>query len=245
MIELIQFPWSPYCIVQRRILEYSGARFKITNIPTGDRSRGWRLTRQRYYQVPVIRDGRNVVFELNEDLDAIRAARAAGAPEAETRAHLEAVRRPIDGHVARFERRLEDLTARWDALVERGAPAAERRPALDQMKTLLLERSYINNLLAALIDNHIYYGLDPRIDPRRVAWRRGLDMNDRALRSIVSSLGGVANGFAREDGFDITVASEVMAIFCLVESVTELRERLGIPHAPVRLFLKGRKNRPQ
>src|SRR3984893_17570381 len=58
-----------------------------------------------------------------------------------------------------------------------------------------------NNLLAAMIDNHIYYGLDPRIDPRRVTWRRGLDMNDRALRSIVSSLGGVANGFPREDGF--------------------------------------------
>src|SRR5260370_24826588 len=57
-----------------------------------------------------------------------------------------------------------------------------------------------NNLLAAMIDNHIYYGLEPRIDPRRVSWRRGLDMNDRALRSIVSSLGGVANGFPREDG---------------------------------------------
>src|SRR6202051_2342119 len=72
-----------------------------------------------------------------------------------------------------------------------------------------------NNLLAALVDNHIYYGLEPRIDPRRVAWRRGLDMNDRALRSIVSSLGGGAHGFPREDGLAITVASEVMAIFCL------------------------------
>src|SRR5262249_42242290 len=72
-----------------------------------------------------------------------------------------------------------------------------------------------NNLLAAMVDNHIYWGNELGIDPRRVTWRRGLDMNDRALRSIVSSLGGVANGFPREDGFDITVASEVMAIFCL------------------------------
>ncbi len=84
-----------------------------------------------------------------------------------------------------------------------------------------------NNLLAALVDNHIYYGLEPRIDPRRVAWRRGLDMNDRALRSIVSSLGGVANGFPREDGFDITVASEVMAIFCLSNDLADLRRRLA------------------
>ena len=84
-----------------------------------------------------------------------------------------------------------------------------------------------NNLLAALIDNHIYYGLEPRIDPRRVTWRRGLDMNDRALRSIVSSLGGVANGFPREDGFDITVASEVMAIFCLSTDLADLRWRLA------------------
>src|SRR5438309_9531676 len=87
--------------------------------------------------------------------------------------------------------------------------------------------STANNLLAALIDNHIYYGLEPRIDPRRVTWRRGLDMNDRALRSIVSSLGGVANGFAREDGFDITVASEVMAIFCLATDLADLRRRLA------------------
>ena len=72
-----------------------------------------------------------------------------------------------------------------------------------------------NNLLAAMVDNHIYWGNELGIDSRRVTWRRGLDMNDRALRSIVSSLGGVANGFPREDGFDIVVASEVMAIFCL------------------------------
>ena len=72
-----------------------------------------------------------------------------------------------------------------------------------------------NNLLSALIDNHVYWGNSLGIDPRRISWRRAVDMNDRSLRSIVSSLGGVANGFPREDGFDITVASEVMAIFCL------------------------------
>jgi len=84
-----------------------------------------------------------------------------------------------------------------------------------------------NNLLAALLDNHIYWGNALGIDPRRVAWRRVLDMNDRALRSIVNSLGGVANGFPREDGFDITVASEVMAIFCLARNVEDLKKRLG------------------
>jgi len=84
-----------------------------------------------------------------------------------------------------------------------------------------------NNLLAALIDNHIYWGNSLGIDPRRIAWRRVLDMNDRALRSIVNSLGGVANGFPREDGFDITVASEVMAIFCLARDVEDLKKRLG------------------
>jgi len=84
-----------------------------------------------------------------------------------------------------------------------------------------------HNLLAALIDNHIYWGNELGIDPRRVAWRRVLDMNDRALRSIVNSLGGVANGFPREDGFDITVASEVMAIFCLARDLKDLESRLG------------------
>ena len=84
-----------------------------------------------------------------------------------------------------------------------------------------------HNLLAALIDNHIYWGNALGIDPRRVAWRRVMDMNDRALRSIVSSLGGVANGFPREDGFDITVASEVMAIFCLASDLDDLKKRLG------------------
>ena len=84
-----------------------------------------------------------------------------------------------------------------------------------------------HNLLAALIDNHIYWGNALGIDGRRVAWRRVMDMNDRALRSIVSSLGGVANGFPREDGFDITVASEVMAIFCLASDLDDLKKRLA------------------
>jgi formate--tetrahydrofolate ligase len=84
-----------------------------------------------------------------------------------------------------------------------------------------------NNLLAALLDNHIYWGNALGIDPRRIAWRRVLDMNDRALRAIVNSLGGVANGFPREDGFDITVASEVMAIFCLARDLDDLKKRLG------------------
>jgi formate--tetrahydrofolate ligase len=84
-----------------------------------------------------------------------------------------------------------------------------------------------NNLLAAMLDNHIYWGNGLGIDERRVAWRRVLDMNDRALRTIVGSLGGVANGFPREDGFDITVASEVMAIFCLARDLDDLKQRLG------------------
>jgi formate--tetrahydrofolate ligase len=84
-----------------------------------------------------------------------------------------------------------------------------------------------NNLLAALIDNHIYWGNALGIDSRRVVWRRVLDMNDRALRQIVSSLGGVANGFPREDGFDITVASEIMAIFCLAKDLDDLKSRLA------------------
>ena len=84
-----------------------------------------------------------------------------------------------------------------------------------------------NNLLAAMIDNHIYWGNGLNIDERRISWRRCLDMNDRALRSIVGSLGGVANGFPREDGFDITVASEVMAVFCLSKNMEDLQARLG------------------
>jgi formate--tetrahydrofolate ligase len=84
-----------------------------------------------------------------------------------------------------------------------------------------------HNLLAAMIDNHIYWGNPLGIDSRRVTWRRVMDMNDRALRSITCSLGGVANGYPREAGFDITVASEVMAIFCLAKDIDDLKERLG------------------
>ncbi|MBC6497294.1 MAG: formate--tetrahydrofolate ligase [Alphaproteobacteria bacterium GM7ARS4] len=82
-------------------------------------------------------------------------------------------------------------------------------------------------LLSAMVDNHIYWRHDPKLDPRRVVWRRVVDMNDRALRHVTISLGGVANGFPREDGFDITVASEVMAILCLATDLQDLRERLG------------------
>ena len=84
-----------------------------------------------------------------------------------------------------------------------------------------------NNLLAALIDNHIYWGNDLGFDQRRITWRRAMDMNDRALRQISNSLGGISNGFPREDGFDITVASEVMAIFCLARDLKDLQTRLG------------------
>ena len=84
-----------------------------------------------------------------------------------------------------------------------------------------------NNLLSAMVDNHLYWGNGSGLDARRVSWRRSLDMNDRALRGIVSSLGGVANGFPREDGFDITVASEVMAVFCLAKDLADLQARLG------------------
>ncbi|MDZ5452798.1 MULTISPECIES: formate--tetrahydrofolate ligase [Labrys] len=84
-----------------------------------------------------------------------------------------------------------------------------------------------HNLLSAMIDNHIYWGNALGIDTRRVTWRRVLDMNDRSLRAINSSLGGVSNGFPREDGFDITVASEVMAVFCLAKDLADLEERLG------------------
>ncbi|NMM43834.1 formate--tetrahydrofolate ligase [Rhodospirillaceae bacterium KN72] len=84
-----------------------------------------------------------------------------------------------------------------------------------------------HNLLSALIDNHIYWGNELGFDERRIAWRRVMDMNDRALRDTVVSLGGVANGFPRQTGFDITVASEVMAIFCLADGLKDLEDRLG------------------
>src|SRR5688572_8271212 len=84
-----------------------------------------------------------------------------------------------------------------------------------------------NNLLAALIDNHIHQGNKLGFDVRRIAWRRVVDVNDRALRDITIGLGGAANGYPRQDGFDIVVASEIMAIFCLATSIRDLKERLG------------------
>ena len=84
-----------------------------------------------------------------------------------------------------------------------------------------------NNLLAAMVDNHIHHGNELGIDVRRITWRRVVDMNDRALRDIVVSLGGTANGYPRQDGFDIVVASEIMAIFCLSTSMKDLKQRLG------------------
>ncbi len=84
-----------------------------------------------------------------------------------------------------------------------------------------------NNLLAALLDNHIHWGNKLGIDPRRIQWRRAMDMNDRALRHSTIALGGIGNGYPREDGFDITVASEVMAIFCLSQDLNDLEQRLG------------------
>lgn len=87
--------------------------------------------------------------------------------------------------------------------------------------------SAANNLLATMIDNHIYWGNEKKLDFRRVSWRRVVDMNDRALREITNGLGGVSNGFPRMDGFDITAASEVMAIFCLATDLDDLQQRLG------------------
>ncbi len=84
-----------------------------------------------------------------------------------------------------------------------------------------------NNLLAAMVDNHLYWGNELGLDARRIVWRRAVDMNDRALRGITAGLGGVPNGFPREDGFDITVASEVMAVFCLSRDLADLQKRLG------------------
>ena len=84
-----------------------------------------------------------------------------------------------------------------------------------------------NNLLAAMLDNHIKQGNELGIDPQKITWKRCVDMNDRQLRNIVDGLGGSSNGVTREDGFDITVASEIMAVFCLSSSINDLRERLG------------------
>src|SRR5438093_1792230 len=84
-----------------------------------------------------------------------------------------------------------------------------------------------HNLLAAMIDNHIHHGNELNFDVRRIAWKRVVDMNDRALRQITVALGGPANGYPREDGFDIVVASDIMAIFCLATSIKDLKERLA------------------
>ena len=84
-----------------------------------------------------------------------------------------------------------------------------------------------NNLLAAMLDNHIQQGNELNIDPRRITWRRAVDMNDRQLRNIVIGLGGKANGTPREDGFDITVASEIMAVLCLSSDIEDLKNRLA------------------
>jgi len=128
MIELIQFPWSPFCIVQRRILEYSGTRFKITNIPSGDRSLVWRLTRQRYYQVPVIKDGRNVVFEISEDTQVIAKYLDARLRLGLFPHELEGVQsllwRYIEGEIEGVGFRLNDIY--WQEFV----PKSERLPFL-------------------------------------------------------------------------------------------------------------------
>src|SRR5438445_10498864 len=84
-----------------------------------------------------------------------------------------------------------------------------------------------NNLLAAMIDNHIYWGNSLGLDARRIFWRRAVDMNDRSLRQITIALGGIGNGFPREDGWDIIAASEIMAVFCLAENIDDLKRRLG------------------
>src|SRR5213079_221042 len=100
-----------------------------------------------------------------------------------------------------------------------------------------------NNLLAAMLDNHIHHGNELGIDVRRIAWRRVVDMNDRALRDITVGLGGPGNGYPREDGFDIVVASEVMAILCLATSLSDLKERLGnivVAHTRDKLAVRAR-----
>ncbi len=84
-----------------------------------------------------------------------------------------------------------------------------------------------NNLLAAMLDNHIYQGNELNIDPRKITWRRCVDMNDRQLRFVLDGMGGKTNGMPREDGYDITVASEIMAVLCLAKDITDLKERLG------------------
>src|SRR5260370_42506837 len=124
MIELIQFPWSPFCIVQRRILEFSGTKFKLINIPNGDRSLVWKLTRQRYYDVPIIRDGKTVVFEVNEDSQVI-----AKYIDAKLRLglfpwELEGVQSIVWHHI---ENEIEDVCFKLNDIYWRGmVPASDR-----------------------------------------------------------------------------------------------------------------------
>src|SRR5204862_7689353 len=116
----------------------------------------------------------------------------------------------------------------------RGGAAGGGYPQVEPMKDIKPHSTgdfgaiqLANNLLAALLDNHIHHGNERGIDVRRIQWKRVLDMNDRALRDVVGSLGGPGNGYPRQDGFDIVVASEVMAIFCLATSLEDLKKRLG------------------
>lgn len=102
--------------------------------------------------------------------------------------------------------------------------------------------SAAHNLLAALVDNHIYFKKSPEVDARRVTWKRVLDMNDRALRNVIVGCGDAANGYTRESGFDITVASEVMAVFCLAKDMEDLEKRMG---DMVVGYTRGTKEEPQ
>ncbi len=124
MIELIQFPWSPFCIVQRRILEFSGAKFKVTNVPNGDRSLVWRLTRGRYYAVPIIRDGKSVIFEVSEDSQVIAkyldSELGLGLFPWELEGVQSIVWRYIEGEIEAIGFKLNDIY--WNELV----PASER-----------------------------------------------------------------------------------------------------------------------
>lgn len=124
MIELIQFPWSPFCIVQRRILEFAGIKFKVINIPNGDRSLVWRLTKGRYYGVPIVRDGRTVIFEVNDDSQVI-------AKYLDTKLQLGLFPREMDGVQAilwhHIENEIEGLTFKLnDIYWQEFVPAADQ-----------------------------------------------------------------------------------------------------------------------
>ena len=124
MIELIQFPWSPFCIPQRRILEYSGAPFKITNVPPQERDLVWKLTRQRYHGVPIIRDGKNVIFEINDDTQVIAKyldeKLALGLFPAELRGVQSILWRHIENEVEGATFRLNDI------YYQKNVPAADQ-----------------------------------------------------------------------------------------------------------------------